>query len=178
MGFLNAQMLDSMTKKPRCTRAEASDVANAVLDGADAVMLSGESAKGNYPLLCVTTMAALAREAEACVWNEQLFQDLLRIQTEEGVVSDTMTAISISAVQASLCAKASAIITITSTEKIAKLVSKYRPNCPILALTRTSQVARQLQLHRGIIPLICESMFKFFSTTISLVVIKTNFFPS
>merc|ERR1712156_24747 len=145
------QMLESMVKKPRCTRAEGSDVANAVLDGSDCVMLSGETAKGDFPIQCIRTMAALSREAEAALWNQRFFEDLMR--TEQHLLRDATAAAAIAAVQASYSTKASAIIGLTTTGKTAHLASKYRAHCPFLAVTRNAQAARQMQLYRGVVPL-------------------------
>jgi len=148
------QMLESMVKKPRPTRAEASDVANAILDGADCVMLSGETAKGDYPAVCVRTMAKISREAEACIWNERLFEDLMR--AENTADYDPATAICISTVLSSYKCKASAIIVLTTSGATAHTISKYRPLCPTLAVTRFDQVARQMQLYRGLTPLLYQ----------------------
>merc|ERR1712226_180870 len=147
------QMLESMVKKPRCTRAEGTDVANAILDGADCVMLSGETAKGDYPLQCIQTMANLSREAEACLWNERFFEDLVKSDRLEGAVMDNTQCIAMAAVQASYSVKAAAIVTLTTSGETAKMCAKYHPRCPIVAVTRFDQVARQLQLHRGVLPL-------------------------
>jgi len=146
------QMLESMVKKPRPTRAEASDVANAILDGADCVMLSGETAKGDFPVICVKTMAKIAKEAEACTWNERIFEDMMRAETRSTVYDGTTTT-AISAVLASYKCKAAAVIVLTTTGKTSHLVSKYKPHCPILSVTRYDQVARQMQIYRGCIPL-------------------------
>jgi len=146
------QMLESMVKKPRPTRAEASDVANAILDGADCVMLSGETAKGDFPVICVKTMAKIAKEAEACTWNERMFEDMMRAEAV-GSTFDGTTTTAISAVLASYKCKAAAIVVLTTTGKTSHLVSKYKPHCPILSVTRFDQVARQMQLYRGCIPL-------------------------
>merc|ERR1712213_123689 len=145
------QMLESMVKKPRPTRAEGSDVANAVLDGSDCVMLSGETAKGDFPIQCIRTMAALSREAEAALWNQRFFEDLMR--TEQHLLRDATAAAAIAAVQASYSTRASAIIGLTTTGKTAHLASKYRAHCPFLAVTRSAQAARQMQLYRGVVPL-------------------------
>merc|ERR1719460_751328 len=148
------QMLESMVKKPRPTRAEASDVANAVLDGSDCVMLSGETAKGDYPAVCVKTMAKISKEAEACMWNERFFEDLMRAEGQ-GEYDATVTT-AISSVLASYKCRASAIVVLTTSGKTAHIVAKYRPLCPILAVTRFDQVARKMQLYRGCLPLLYE----------------------
>lgn len=151
------QMLESMVKKPRPTRAEASDVANAVLDGSDCVMLSGETAKGDFPVICVKTMAKISKEAEACIWNERIFEDMMRSETAgkaNGFDGTTTTAIS--AVLAAYKCQASAIVCLTTSGKTSHIVSKYKPHCPILSVTRFERTARQMQLYRGCIPLMYE----------------------
>ncbi|CAK9885197.1 MAG: Pyruvate kinase I [Candidatus Erwinia impunctatus] len=138
------QMLDSMIKNPRPTRAEAGDVANAILDGTDAVMLSGESAKGKYPLESVTIMATI------CERTDRVMKSRIDAQVENRKMRIT-EAVCRGAVETAENLEAPIIVVATEGGKSAKAVRKYFPNAIILALTTNQQTARQLILTKGVV---------------------------
>eukprot|EP00053_Salpingoeca_punica_P017815 m.172369 g.172369 ORF g.172369 m.172369 type:complete len:523 (+) comp17293_c2_seq1:2681-4249(+) len=150
------QMLESMIKAPRPTRAEGSDVANAVLDGSDCVMLSGETAKGNYPVLAVQTMAKICREAESAFFYKQLHHELSEIHVNNNM-SMTETC-AVAAVNASIFQKATAIVCLTTSGQTAAMLAKWRPVCPVLAVTRYERICRLMRLHRGVHTILCTTV--------------------
>ncbi len=145
------QMLDSMMKNPRPTRAEATDVANAIYDGTSAIMLSGETAAGNYPIEAVQTMARIALRAEADIDYISRFD-----KSEIRLSPDVTNAISHATVTSAHDLKASAIITVTKSGTTARVISRYRPDCTIVGCTCDRKVWRQLSLSWGTVPLMIE----------------------
>ena len=138
-----------MTTNPRCTRAEANDVANAVLDGSDGVMLSGETAMGQYPVEAVRTMAAIAKSAEE-IYNYREHLDTMK-QFSKNSIQD---AIGIAVSDASMSLPISAIVVFTQGGTTARVLSRYRPKCPIYAVTFTRQTQHALQDYWGVTPVL------------------------
>jgi len=139
------QMLDSMIRNPRPTRAEASDIANAIFDGTDAIMLSGESANGDYPLESALIMSKIAIEAEANIDFRAALNEI-----KHGSIGNISDAISLATCTTADELKVTAIITATQSGHTARIVSKYRPRCPIIAVTPSNQVARSLSINFGV----------------------------
>ena len=145
------QMLDSMIRNPRPTRAEVTDVANAIFDGTDAIMLSGETAAGKYPLESVKTMASIAIRAEQTLDYEELLKTKVKLRQ-----LNITNAISHATCTTAIDLKASAIITATASGYTARMVSSYRPSAPIIAATNSEMVMRQMGLVWGVYPLLAE----------------------
>lgn len=145
------QMLDSMMRNPRPTRAESSDVANAIFDGTDAIMLSGETASGKYPVETVMIMSKIAQSAEDAL---DYTQNLKKKRKQH--IPNVPNAISLATCSTAMELNASAIITATQSGNTARKVSTYRPECPVIAVTPYEKVARSLALNWGVIPICAE----------------------
>lgn len=161
------QMLDSMMKNPRPTRAETTDVANAVYDGTSAIMLSGETAAGKYPVEALKTMVKIVIRTESDIDYKKRFrlQDVYQNP-------DITDAISRATVTTSHDLNAKMIITVTTSGRTARMVSRYRPSCPILACTTDPVVYRQLNMAWGVTPLLIpveHDTFELFDHSIQAV---------
>lgn len=141
------EMLESMIHSPRPTRAEASDVANAVYDGTSAVMLSGETAAGKYPVEAVRAMAQIAENTERCIHYRK------RFMMSDFEVRNVADAISNAAVKSSLDLDASAVIVVTDSGTSARMISRFRPICPIIAITANPKTYYRLAMSWGVMPL-------------------------
>jgi len=148
------QMLESMTKSPRPTRAEVSDVANAIYDGSTAIMLSGESAAGKYPIESVKTMADIAETTEKVIKYESRFK-----KNKLNIDKDIINAIATAVCEASYCLNAKAIIAMTKSGRTARIVSNYRPACPVIAATVSERACRQLNLAWNVMPIKTEEKY-------------------
>jgi pyruvate kinase len=151
------QMLDSMMRNPRPTRAEVTDVGTAVLDGTDAVMLSGETAAGVYPTESLKAMASVVYEADTILdeqarmlWNQE-FHDKLN------PMEQALDAVAASAVKSATTMNANKILLISMTGRVARAVARHKPSVPVLSFCTDPQVARRLQLHRSITPIMLQS---------------------
>ncbi len=142
------QMLESMIKNPRPTRAEATDVANAIYDGTTAIMLSGETAAGLYPVEAVKTMARIAERTEQDIdYNS-------RMKRREHIANfDVTTAISHATCTTAMDLKAGAIVTVTISGFTAGMISRYKPSCPIIACSVSPRICRQMSLSWGVTPI-------------------------
>ena len=148
------QMLDSMIKNPRPTRAETTDVANAIYQGTSAIMLSGETAAGKYPIEALKTMVKIARRTEADVEYNQQFS----VRTK-GDTTNVTTAISHATCMTAIDLNAKAIIAVTRSGNTARMVSKYRPGCQIIACTPDERTWRQMNLIWGVTPLLTKEEY-------------------
>ena len=154
------QMLDSMIRNSMPTRAEASDICNAIFDGTDAIMLSGESASGNFPIEAAKTMSKIARETEA-----NLDYAYFTGRMKEPSLTAFADAISYSTCRTANVLNAEAIVAATQSGSTARLISKYKPKSPIIAITPHETIRRSLNLNFGVFPMLCEM----FNTTDKII---------
>lgn len=148
------QMLDSMMRNPRPTRAEVSDVANAILDGTSAIMLSGETAAGKYPVDSLMMMDSIAQQTESTIdyWDKFM-------RTSYQMVPSVANAISHATCMTAMDLKAKAIVAVTHSGRTARLISRFRPECPIVATTVSQRSRRQLALSWGVHPVLVNEVY-------------------
>ncbi|KAI4457107.1 pyruvate kinase [Holotrichia oblita] len=149
------QMLESMMDKQRPSRADVSDIGNAIFDGADCVMLSGETAVGKYPVESVQTMAKICIEAENINWTGRLFHEILTLTFS----NNTPDGYCMSAVAAATFYEAAAIIVTSNiSTELVKLIAKFKPRCPIIAVTKDVKFSRQIGLYRAAYSVVYEEV--------------------
>ncbi len=148
-------MLDSMMKNPRPTRAEATDVANAIYDGTSAIMLSGETAAGNYPVEALKTMIDITEFAEEDIDYNNRFKILAKMDKP-----DVTDAISHATCMTAIDINAAAIVTITKAGRTARMISRYRPYSPIIGCTPSRKTYYQMSLSWGIMPVMIKISLK------------------
>jgi pyruvate kinase len=147
------QMLDSMIRNPRPTRAEASDIANAIYDGTSVIMLSGETASGKYPLESLEMMSKIAVKAESSMDYWKRFSNM-----QYDMMASVTNAISHATCTTALDLKAAAIITVSQSGHTARMISRFRPACPIIATTVDPRVHRQMMLSWGVMPYLVKEV--------------------
>ncbi len=162
------QMLDSMMKNPRPTRAETADVANAIYDGTSAIMLSGETAAGSYPVESLKTMVRIAVRTEEDIDFKKRFQNI-----ERKANPDVTDAISHATCTTAHDLNAKAIITVTKSGRTARMISRYRPECDIIGCSTYPAVCRQLNLSWGVTPILIaeeQETFELFENAVKVIV--------
>ncbi|CAH8521799.1 unnamed protein product [Heterobilharzia americana] len=153
--FVITHLLESMRFKPRATRAEISDIANAVLDGADGLILTVETSKGLFPKESLTVLHKTCREAESAVFHEKFWIDLKTAREIRGLSPmDPGYFACLAAVEASGTSNASAIFVITTSGRSAWAIASFRPSCPVIAIMRRPEIARRCHSIRGIHPFV------------------------
>jgi len=158
-------MLDSMMKNPRPTRAETADVANAIYDGTSAIMLSGETAAGNYPIQSLQTMVRIAERIEGDIDYAKRFFNKARKANP-----DVTDAICHATCTTAHDLNAKAILTVTQSGRSARMISRYRPDCDIIGCATNEKVCRQMNLYWGVSPLLVrqkQEVFGLFEHAIS-----------
>ena len=152
------QMLESMVVNPRPTRAEVTDVANAVAQGTDCVMLSGETAKCKWPIECVKMMADICRTAEGSTSAFEQFTEMRKSVDFKNSPNAVQESVASSVVKTAMDIDAGLLMVLSHTGATARAVSKYKPHMPCICITPSDQTARQLCLSRGLFPRIVGSM--------------------